>query len=478
MAFAPPRTAGFDIPGHLTRAGFAVLMVVASLALGVVVAVMGWWAMLLPAYGAALALAVLAPSRFVFVLLVAGLAFEPGAIDFTGPIGDAIWNLPPGVQILLVVTAGALALRTRASAEPRERLPLIIWMVPVLLVLGTAWGMRNGAPSNLVYHEMRGILFGILAFFIAWRLNNIREHAMFTWALVATFALGVIVLLRYVLYVRTGDYSVPIEFVYAHEDAVFLAFGFVLGCVLFLRAETVPPRLFAAIHCAVTLGAIVGSSRRAASLALFVGVIALFWLLFRFRPVLVIAIAVPALMLGTLYLGAYWNKEYGALAQPARAIRSQIDPSERDKSSDLYRDYEAYNVEQTIRLQRVFGVGFGVPFAQFLPLPDLTDVWPLQSYTPHQNILWLWLKMGFLGITTFLALWVIAFRRCILAARNLVEDRIPYAPMILAAGLLMYVAYAKVDLAFTSSRSAAGLAVLLALALRLPSVAHDRRRGS
>lgn len=483
MAFATPSTAAVPIPGFARRLFAALAMMSAALIAAVLVALLGWWSLVLPGYAAALVAAVVWPQRFVFVLLMVGLAIEPAAIDFTRPLAIALYEMPPGVrppltvspfEVLLVVTAIALYFRTRASNASREPLPLVLWLVPAVMLFGLVWGLRNGAPNNLAYHEMRGLLYGAFGFFIVWRLDGLRERSVFRWALGSSTVLATILLLRYVFYIRPGNYSVAIEFAYAHEGAVFLAFGFVLGCVHLFRAESLPPRMFALLHCAITLGALIGSNRRAGTLALLVGVIALLWLMYRFRPVLVIAIAVPALMLGTVYLGAYWNKEYGALAQPARAIRSQISPSERDQSSDLYREWEAYNVEQTIRFNRPFGVGFGVPFAQFIPLPDLSEGWPLQSYTPHQNILWLWLKMGFIGISTFLAVWAVAFRRCIVNSRSLVRGQIPYAPMLIAAGLLMYLAFAKVDLAFIGSRSVVPLAALLALALRLPSVPSER----
>lgn len=484
MSIARALVTDVPMPQFVVRAVVAAGLLLVAGAAGALVVVLGWWSLVVPAYGIALVSAFGWPHRFVFVLLCAGLVIEPAAIDFTWPIAIALYEIPPGIElpltiapfeILLVVTAVALFFRTRANFGMREPLPLVVWLIPGAVLLGLAWGLRNGAPTNLAYHEMRGLLYGIFGFFIVWRLDGLRERSVFYWALGASSVMAMILLLRYVFYVRPGNYSVPLELAFSHEGAVFLSFGFVLGCVLLFRAESLPPRLFALLHCAITLGALVGTSRRAGTLALLVGTIALFYLLFRFRPVLVVAIAVPSLMLGTLYLGAYWNKEYGALAQPARAIRSQISPNERDQSSDLYREREAYNVEQTIRLNRPLGVGFGVPFAQFLPLPDLSDRWPLQSYTPHQNILWLWLKMGFLGICTFLAVWAVAFRRCVLNSRSLVNGQIPYVPMILAAGLLMYLAYAKVDLALIGSRSAVGLAVILALALRLPSVVPEKR---
>src|SRR5262249_10873421 len=145
---------------------------------------------------------------------------------------------------------------------------------------------------------------------------------------------------------------------------------------------------------AALLAALFATSRRSGTLALLVGALALAVSTIKSRPKLVIGLGTPILIVTVAYLATYWNHEYGATAQPARAIRSQIDPNPRDDSSDAYRLTEKFNVTTTLRLNRVFGVGLGRPFGMFLPLPSLTSFWPLQQFTPHANILWLWLKFG------------------------------------------------------------------------------------
>ena len=168
------------------------------------------------------------------------------------------------------------------------------------------------------------------------------------------------------------------------------------------------------------------------------------------------------------YLAVYWNQDYGTIAQPARAIRSQFQPSSRDDSSDLYRTIEKYDVVETIRYNRVFGVGFGRPFIQFQQLPDLTSFWPLQSYTSHQSVLWLWLKMGWLGISVFLGLVVVVLSRCLERMRGLkATDANWTLAAVLFSGTLAFIVYATVDLAFAGSRAGASAAVLAALALGL-----------
>lgn len=477
-AATPQITVRTDGPSALPSPVSSLLLAGGLLVLGcfggLCVALLGPAALGIPILFAIAAFLVVAPSRLVMPLLVVGIVFEPNAIDFTQPIADIVWLPPANVplpltvssfEILLLVLATSLIIRgVRSHATP---LPPIAWGIALMLTFGLLYGLYYSAPYNLAYHEARGLLFGILAFVVAWRMPELNREYVIKWLLVASTALGATLLARYLFLIRTGATDVAPESAFAHEDAVFLAFGFVLGCLVFFRAESLPPRIFAVLHNVLVFSALVGSSRRAATLALVVGLGTVALMTFPRRPGLVIAISAPTLLIGSVYVAAYWNQEYGAMAQPARAIRSQISPSERDENSDTYRMSEVYNVEQTIRFNRIFGIGFGHPFGQFQPLPDLTGGWPLQYYTPHQNILWLWLKMGALGVTVFLAAWVIAFRRCLIACRGAPAAAFPVIPIIIGAGLVMYLVYTKVDLALVPTRSAAAFAVLIAVSYRL-----------
>jgi hypothetical protein len=466
------------VPGAVLGAVACSALALASAAS---IVLLGYWALALPLYAAFALAAVAFPERFAVFFLALAIGIEPGAIDFTRPLSLMLYDLPPGVtlpititpfEVLLTLTAVSMAFRPHRTRDLAPKFPVILYAMPCVVLLGVAYGTYKGGPLHLAYHEARGLLFGTAAFFIATRMANRPGTAALRSVFAGTAVLGAIVVARYVFYLRDGS-GPSSDIAFAHEDAIFLSFGAVLGTALLFTTTSIPPRILLIGYNLLMLAAIVSSGRRAATLGLIVGVIALGWFLVRKRPGQVLALGVPALILGAVYLGVYWNHSYGATAQPARAIRSQIDPSARDQSSDVYRDVERYDVEQTIRYSRVFGVGFGRPFAQFQPLPYLGDFWPLQSYTPHQNILWLWLKMGVLGVSVYLATWVIAFRRCVVNFAGAPARTVPLLPMLLGCGLLMYIAYAKVDLAFIGARSAAPLAVLLALAFQLPS----RMRG-
>ncbi|MCC7363132.1 MAG: O-antigen ligase family protein [Dehalococcoidia bacterium] len=450
----------------------------AALVASVALLMMGLWAVVLPIYAAFAIAAVLWPYPTVAVVLCLATVIEPPSFDFTRVPGELMYLMPPGwseafvittspMELVVLLAAGVVVLRGQGTRPP---LPLLVWAAPLALLLGMAYGFSRGSDRVLVYHEARGFILAIAIFVLASRVRLAQLQVLAWPILLSTAALAVISLLRYAQFMRDGTSGIPIEAAYAHETPVYLAIGLVLAAGIVVRGQQSNRRRAALILYALLLFfALIATGRRAGTLVLLTSTLTFAVLTFRHRPLLILSAGLVAGALMAGYLGAYWNKEYGALAQPARAIRSQFDPSERDRSSDEYRVMERQNVMETIRLNRVFGVGFGQPFIQFRPLPDLTSFWPLQSYVPHQNVLWLWLKLGIFGITVFLGVTVLALRRALWSVRGMSPSQPGWLlALVVAATILMYLAFATVDIAFTSTRAIAPLAIALGLAFQLP----------
>ena len=474
---------GQGLAGHLWSVIF-----VAGLALAGAVALATGGVLVLGAaiFPAFATLALARPYHFAIGLLGVGVAIEPNAIDATEPLSRALYEMPAGIagvmpftttplEILIALTAtGALL-----HAPPRRRegaLPVLVWAAPLALVAGTAFGWLEGGEMNIAWNEMRGLVFGMLAFAVASRMAGSYGAAAKAAVLWGSLALAIIVIGRHAWFVVYRDAGIPSEFLYAHEDAVLLGIGFVVSTALLLRAGGKGARTLYGLHSLLLMVAMMASGRRAAILVLLVGAVMVAWLLLPRRPLLVLALGLPAIVVGGAYLSAYWDTESGVLAQPARAVRSQIDPSDRDRLSDDYRRDERHNIAVTLDRSPLLGVGFGVPFDQEVDLPEL-DFWPLQFHTPHQNVLWLWLKMGLAGAAVFLGLWLIGLRRCLAAFRAAPAGTIPVLPLVLAASLMMYLFYASVDVALVTARSTVPLAVVLALALRTPPGDRAPERG-
>ncbi len=481
-AASAPRMQRVSLP-FLAPSVAALVCALAAAGAAVVIAIMGLWSLLLPVYSAALVAAFAYPKHTAATLLALGIVFEPNASDITEPISSAIYSMPPGwehafdltispIEVAIIAVAVSLFLR-RGQAARRLRLPLVALAVPVAIGLGLVYGFMRGGPTNLAYTESRGLLAGFALFYIGARLGPDHLPTMARTVVLGVLGLSTLSLIRY-FGVRSGDSSVPIEFVFAHESALIMGVGLLLGGAQLLRAKDLKGRLLMVGYCAVVFAAMLATGRRAATLVVLIGVLSMGLSLLPRRPILVLSLGGILAIGFTAYLAAYWNQEYGALAQPARAVRSQFDPTVRDESSDSYRQIEKSDVIETIRLNRVFGVGFGRPFVQFQLLPDLKSFWPLQSYTPHQGILWLWLKMGWLGISVFLGFVMLVLQRCrdrMALLRHMPIDSLEWmAAAVAFSVVLMFIVYSTVDLGFASTRSLAPAAIAAGIVLAWPAV--------
>ncbi len=308
-----------------------------------------------------------------------------------------------------------------------------------------------------------------MIFFAAIKMRTVSTTWVIRSIVLGTGALAVLILLQ-----SSALSGAAQDLVFAHEGVALLAIGAMLGVVMLLRAERDRTRLLIVGYELLLLAAMGSTGRRSATLVVLAALAIVLALLYMKRPSLALALTLVGGVVMTGYLGAYWNKEYGALAQPARAVRAFVDDAPaRDTSSDTYREFETDNVIETIRASRNFGVGFGREFAFFWPLPDLTDFWPLQHFTPHNNVLWLWLKMGITGIAVILGVWALALSRCIRAVREAPRGAFPVVPVVLAATLAIMFAYNWVDIGLASTRGVAPVAIALALSFALPSAARE-----
>jgi len=241
-----------------------------------------------------------------------------------------------------------------------------------------------------------------------------------------------------------------------------------ISSLLFKRASR-RGRLLLLAMCVPTGWAYLVSQRRAAvigfSAALFVLAIVLFWhqrsRFWRVAPI--------AILVFTAYLGAFWHSS-GSFGFPAQALKTVIAPgslSERDRGSDLYRQIENSDLNFTIRQAPLTGLGFGHPFSQPTPLPDIS-FYEFYRYIPHNSVLYIWIQTGFFG---FMSMFFLFGRAMALAGRKLRDFTNPDDVIVVAVGatfVLMYAIFAYVDIAW-DARGTVFLGLAFAICANFPS---------
>jgi hypothetical protein len=114
-----------------------------------------------------------------------------------------------------------------------------------------------------------------------------------------------------------------------------------------------------------------------------------------------IAWIVGTLLLMSIGYVLVFRNSTSLVAEPAHAVWSQFQPDPRDTNSNLYRQLENANLAIDIRGAAFTGTGFGVPIDHPIPLYDATNIDPLINFIPHNNILYVWLRLGTLGAIAF-----------------------------------------------------------------------------
>lgn len=376
------------------------------------------------------------------------------------------------IDLILGFATAALFVRSLARDEPLTRGPLLrpLLVFTGFVVLGFVYGIARGGDSRVAVFEVRPLLYLPLVYLLASNLcrTAVQFRRLMWTALAAIVVQSLVSLLHYAG--LSSESKSNLESLGEHGSAVGMNLLFILliswwayrGCSLRGRAllisMTVP------VFWAYLL-----YNRRAAVVALLVGVILisiiLYWrqprTFWKFAPVFAVVLAV--------YVVLFWNSTSlaGFPAQSVKAVVSPNSVSTKDLSSDIYRQLEIKNLNFTIRQFKLLGRGFGQPFLQPFPMPQLNASFEFHNYISHNSILWIWIQTGFFGFVAMLYM----FGRALMlgAARTRSVPRGPDLAVVGAATILiaMFAVFAFVDIAW-DARNTLLLGVAFAMAAHYP----------
>lgn len=329
-------------------------------------------------------------------------------------------GLPEGVmislfEIVIVVSMVSALVHRFHERKKLVRGPLFWPMLAFggMILLGEVSGIMSGGDFKISLWEIRPLMYLVALYVLT--VNTVKGAAhvrAILWLTIICVAIRCAEgIWRYLQIPADTRANVPT--VLEHEDSLFLVIPFALLLAVFLWRRWLPKPLLPGLVALIPIAfyVIIINHRRAAFLCIFISIascLPLIWVSLRTKQqrTRFIYALVAVAVLGVVYLGAFWNSSNG-LAAPAQAVRSIVQPDERDYLSNLYRDQENTNLRYTISFSPYTGIGFGKPMQLITPMVDLEASigWALQLYMPHNNMLWLWMRMGIIGFVTF---WVLA----------------------------------------------------------------------
>lgn len=396
--------------------------------------------------------------------------FLNGGLTGTSGISGAVAN---PFELLLLATFFSWLFQGLAHRDVAIRGGQLGWPMlgfTVALIYGFVRGAIAGGDMFLGLFESRYLFYVPICYVLA--ANTIRTLAQAkTIIAITVVAVGLFAIegtYRRLVLIDGHQLNVIQEFAFQHEDVIFLGSAIVLVLGLLAFGAKGSYRLAGIVLLPLMTFAMFASQRRAGFIALLVAIVALSLVLLVAKRKAFFLLMVPMLLGTAAYMPIFWN-DTGLIGQPARAVRSIWQPDARDAASNTARLLEKINVIATIKSDPLLGVGFGREYTFVVPGVDLSW-WPLWRYVTHANVLWLWIKMGFLG---FVAFWVL-IGAAITRAVQLTKRRGPpeaRAFAVLALGTVMTIfVFSYVDIGFLSGRTMilfgtilGGLAVLESL---------------
>ncbi len=329
--------------------------------------------------------------------------------------------VPLNLLEVFLLTAGLCSvLRSVFTGTARVRAGALL--VPIaayvaFVVWGWVNGMATGGDFKISLQEVRAQFYFLIGYLMA--VNLVRERRQVgTLFWITALCVGLKgILYTFRRYVTLHGQPLPDQGVGSHEEAfLFDAFESLLLTLALCGVHRRLQWVMWALLPFVVLGNL-ATNRRAGTAALIVLVPVLLLAAYRALPqrrrlagVLAGVLAVG----GGLYYQAFKDSS-GMLGEPARAVKSQFQPDARDASSNAYRDAEDADLMATIKSAPVQGYGYGKRMIHAVPIADISQQYEWWDIMTHNQILWVWMRVGTVG---FFAFWMMIAAILIRAAQT------------------------------------------------------------
>ena len=339
----------------------------------------------------------------------------------------------------------------------RSRLDRVGWVAPPsplthsvlisLLAVAAMAGyglMRGGDFKMALWQITKHLYLPVLYLLMAYSLRGAADVGT-----IGRLVLGVAVFraAEAILFRRLIPSYEALPHATTHHDSVLFALAVTILFAMLL--ERPGPRTYriCAVLAPIYLYAMVANNRRLVWVE--VAFTAIFFFLIapmgKVKRLVLRAIVISILPL-LLYGRIGWNSDGGRVFAPVRTVRSLFD-AKRD-SSTRWREWENYDLVFTFKHSPLVGSGFGHPYIETVKLPDVTKVYPLEPYVPHNSVLGLWAFGGILGFGLLWMMYPVGMFFTVRAYRWAANPTERIAALGAAAAQICYLMQAYGDLGF------------------------------
>ena len=446
----------------LDRALFALALLV-TLALGAVA--YKWAPAPLPIPAAILVVATLAvfarPALAVYIIMLFGLIGDVETLTWWPTVSafsqrESIFFLSDSLPITpleIVLGAAYCSLLTRMVVDRTWTIRRGGLFGPVLVFGGfvALAGVRGmaGGDHTVTLLQVRPLVYCVALYLLITNVFTTRRQYRVAFAL-AMVATGVQSIFTLDYFRRLPpERRIGLESLGEHTGALIMNVV-ILTFIAFLVFKGSRWKRWAMVPLVIPVSyAYVLAQRRAAMVALIMGLVLVAVMVY-FRSRRLFWRYVPALSaLAVTFVGATWNAT-GSKGLASTAVKTMFFPNSltaAERSSDMYRTIENFNMWVTVRANFLFGSGFGQRFMVVQPMPDIS-VFELWQYFPHNSVLGTYSSLGIAGFVATLYMLGRAVQhgmRSALEHRNADDASIA---LVAATYPVMFLVFAFVDIAW------------------------------
>lgn len=372
-----------------------------------------------------------------------------------------------GLDIFLlssfVLTSVRRAQGSTLDRDDYVRLPRPILVASWAGLLGILWatgiGLATGGAFRFAQWQIERNIYLPLVLLVAQAVfPGAASFKPFTRVLVGA------ALVRSVIAIVLRQQYPEVEYTSSHSDSMLFGTVTVLLVMRLVDRPTKRDVWFGLPSLIVTVWGMVANDRRLVWVELALAAVFILVMTPRTRRKVRMARTLIALIpVAVAYIAVGWGHPTGVF-KPVGMLRSVVDS--KSDGSTLWRDLENFNLVTTFA-HHPFGLGFGHPYELAVWMPDVTRIYELEPYLPHNSIVGLWAYTGYVGFTL---LWLLPTIGLYFAARAYRysterEDRI--MALTCFAGLFMYLLQCYGDMGLGSMVSVVVFAPIIVMVGKL-----------
>ena len=394
--------------------------------------------------------------------------------DIFSHVDWAVAN-PLELHLFLIFTLWILLIIMRKKLA-YQRVPF--WQLAAVffgwLFISVIYGMATGGDFLPALWELRSLFYvGIMFFFVPQIIQTPDQVRMFIRICMAAILFKA--LQGTIRVARLGfDFGGRTELT-NHEDPLFFVGLFILFFALSMFNVKTKERTILRWSLPIIAVVFILAQRRATYGAFGIAFIVFCLLLTagQFRRIL--RYAIPGIILFGIYLAIFWSNE-SIIGLPAQLVKSSFSSTQESAGdryySNLYREFENYDLSQTIKRSPIIGIGFGNKYDQ--PISLVMIPFPLRDYISHNEIYWLIVKSGAIGFFLFWLFFDTFVMYCAYVYMKMTDPYYKAVCVMAIVAVFGQIIVSYYDLQLTYSRNMVFLGVMMGLLPTLEKIASKQ----